>query len=122
MLDLLAAAADHPEFLSVGGNTGTVNSFTGIDITNLTEGVYNGASLAKGNNALCFAMQAAVQALPDFITGLLTDTSAMDKLGSALNNATNSLGCPTLNAIDKNQFNAYPGYTKLNDATGTYSK
>lgn len=118
----MAAAADHPEFLSVGGNTGTVNSFAGVDISNLTGGVYELSTLAEGNNALCFAFQAAVQALPDAISGLLTDISAMDLLGSALNNATDSLGCPQLNEINMEQFNAYPGYTKLNDATGAYKK
>ncbi|GAB7349625.1 hypothetical protein MBLNU459_g0307t1 [Dothideomycetes sp. NU459] len=122
LVDLLAAAVAHPEFLSVGGNTGTVDSFTGVDLADLTGGVYNAQTLAQGNNAACFAMQAAVQSLPDFITGLLTDVTAMDLLGSALNNATDSLGCPKLNNIDKNQFNKYPGYTKLNDASGTYRK
>lgn len=27
---------EHPELLAFGGNTGTVNSFTGLDVTNLT--------------------------------------------------------------------------------------
>lgn len=119
-IDQLEAALEYPQFLDVGGNTGTVNSFTGVDITNLTGGVYNLETLTEGNNLLCFGMQAGVQMLPDLVSGLLTDVSATDLLGSALNNATNGLGCPTLNNIDKDQFSAYPGYTDLDTSTGTY--
>lgn len=118
--DQLEAALEYPQFLDIGGNTGTVNSFAGVDITNLTGGIYNLDTLTEGNNLFCFGMQAGVQFLPDLVSGLLTDTSATDLLGSALNNATDSLGCPTLNNIDKDQFSAYPGYTDLDTATGTY--
>jgi hypothetical protein len=51
-------------------------------------------------------MQAAVQQLPDILSGVLTDKD------SAVNSLTNSLGCPKLNNIDKDQFNKYPGYTQ----------
>lgn len=111
-LDLTEAALEYPKFLDIGGNQGTVNSFAGVDVENLTGGVYNLQDLTQGNNLMCFGLQAGVQALPDFLSGLLTDTSATDLLGSALNNATNGLGCPTLNNINMDQFNAYPGYTK----------
>lgn len=57
--DLTAAALQYPMFLQVGGNTGTTNSFTPVDIANLTGGVYNAQSLAQGNNAMCFAYQNA---------------------------------------------------------------
>lgn len=59
--DLLAAAVQYPEFLSVGGNTGKTNSFTGVDINQLTNGAFNAQSLLQGNNAICFAYQFAVQ-------------------------------------------------------------
>jgi hypothetical protein len=111
-LDTLQQASEHPEFLSIGGNTGTVDSFTGVDPSMLTGGIFNAATLLQGNNLLCYATQLLVQGLPDILSGLLTDTNAAeDKLGSVLNDATNSLGCPKLNNIDKNQFNKYPGYT-----------
>lgn len=104
----------------MGGNTGKVDTFTGVDLTNLTGGVYNAQTLLQGNNLACFGLQASVQFLPDLISGLLTDVTAMDLLGSALNNATGSLGCPKLNEINKDQFAQYPGYAKLNENTGTY--
>ena len=34
--DLGTIIQQHPELLAFGGNTGTVNSFTGLDIQNLT--------------------------------------------------------------------------------------
>lgn len=112
-MDTLNMALQHPEFLSIGGNTGTVDSFVGVDPSNLTAGVFNAETLTKGNNLFCYAMQLTIQGIPDIISGLFTDVNAaVDKLGSALNAATNSLGCPTLNNIDKDQFNQYPGYTK----------
>jgi hypothetical protein len=37
----------------------------------------------------------------------------MDLIGPYFDNITDSLGCPTLNAINKDQFDAYPGYTDL---------
>jgi hypothetical protein len=50
---------------------------------------------------------------PDILSGLFTDIDpSRDALGTAINSATNSLGCPKLNNIDKNQFNKYPGYTQ----------
>ena len=56
-MDLTSAALQYPEFLDIGGNTGKVNTFTGLDINNLTGGVYNAQTLAQGNNAMCFAFQ-----------------------------------------------------------------
>lgn len=112
-LDNLEMASQHPEFLSVGGNTGTVDSFVGVDPSDLTGGVFNGATLLEGNNLQCYIQQVAIQQLPDILSGLLTDVDpAADAIGTQLNSLTNSVGCPKLNNIDKNQFNKYPGYTQ----------
>jgi hypothetical protein len=46
----------HPDLDSVGGNTGTVDTFTGVDIADLTGGVLNAATLLESNNLFCFAM------------------------------------------------------------------
>ena len=59
--DLLAAAVQYPQFLDIGGNTGTVNSFTGVDLQDLTGGVYNSQTIFEGNNAQCLAYQFAQQ-------------------------------------------------------------
>ncbi|TKA75717.1 hypothetical protein B0A49_03195 [Cryomyces minteri] len=111
--DLLAQAAQHPEFLNVGGNTGTTNSFTGVDVSSLTGGVYNSQTLLQGNNLMCFASQAAQQGAPDLLKGVFADTTAaLSKLSGAVASATSGLGCPQLAAIDAAQFSKYPGYVK----------
>jgi Peroxidase, family 2 len=113
--DLLAAAAQYPQFLSVGGNTGTTNSFTGVDLESLTGGVYNAQNLATGNNAICFAFQAAQQTAPDLLKGLLGDlTGALSQLTAGITAALEPLSCPQLQTIDTSQFSKYPG------ATGAY--
>ena len=110
----------HPQFATLGGNTGTPNSFVGVEPTNLTDGVFNADMLLEGNNALCYGLEVAGQFAPDILTGLFTDINpAMDKLGPLLTNATDALGCPKLNNINKEQFDKYPGYTELK-ADGTY--
>ncbi|KAK5170829.1 hypothetical protein LTR04_003088 [Oleoguttula sp. CCFEE 6159] len=105
--------AQHPEFLNVGGNTGTTNSFTGVDVSSLTGGVYNAQTLLQGNNLMCFAFQAAQQGAPDLLKGVFADTTAaLSKLSGAVASATSGLGCPQLAAIDAAQFSKYPGYVK----------
>jgi hypothetical protein len=112
-LDTIKMASEYPEFASIGGNTGTVNSFVGLDPADLTGGVYNAGTLLKGNNLFCYAMQLTTQEAPDIISGLFTDKDAAeDKLGSIINAESDSLGCPKLNNIDKDQFSKYPGYTQ----------
>ena len=112
-LDTIKMANQYPEFASIGGNTGTVNSFVGVDPANLTGRLFDAGTLLKGNNLFCYAMQLLIQGTPDILSGLFTDTNAAeDKLGSVINAETDSLGCPKLNNIDKDQFSKYPGYTQ----------
>lgn len=118
--DTLAMAIKYPEFLAVGGNTGKVNTFTGVNLQNLTGGVYSASNLLQGNNLICFGLEASLQEAPDILSGLYQDTdAAMDALGTAVNKATSGLGCPKLNQINKAQFYQYPGYTNLT-TKGTY--
>lgn len=110
--DLTAAALQYPQFLSVGGNTGTVDSFAGVDISDLTGGVYNAQNLAQGDNAACFAFQFSQQAAPDLLKGLFSSlTAPLSQLNSALASVFAELSCPQLKAIDTSQFANYPGST-----------
>ena len=119
-IDIDTMAFQHPEFLSVGGNTGTTNSFVGVDPSNLTGGVYNAQNLAEGNNAVCFAMQASLQQAPDLLEGVFRDTAeALAKLSGAVADATEGLGCPQLESFDDSLFEGYPGYTEVR-GDGTY--
>lgn len=111
-LDLLAAAAQYPQFLSIGGNTGKVNTFTGVDVTNLTGGVYNAETLAQGDNAPCLAYQFAQQASPDLLKGAFSSlTAPLARLNSAFASVFSELSCPQLESIDTSQFANYPGST-----------
>jgi hypothetical protein len=54
--DDLEMVLQHLDLDSIGGNTGTVDSFTGVDLADLTGGVFNAETLLKDNNLFCFAM------------------------------------------------------------------
>jgi len=94
-VDLLDWISKYPELASIGGNTGTIDSFTGLNIENITSGVLNAETLLEGNNLLCFGLQVVKTFSPDSLSslyatlgevlGLLTDT-----LGTALTD----LACP----------------------------
>ncbi|KAG9249323.1 hypothetical protein BJ878DRAFT_579585 [Calycina marina] len=110
--DLVAAALDYSQLLDVGGNTGTVDSFTGVDVQALTGGVFNTATLAEGNNAFCFAFQFAQQVAPDLLKGLFSAvTKPLDQLSGAISTVLAALSCPQLEPIDCAQFSHYPGST-----------
>jgi len=104
--DLANAALLHPKFLSVGGNMGKVNTFTPVDISDLSGGLYNSQSFLQGNNAACFAYQLSAQAKPDVAL------AALGKLDDAVGSITSALSCPQLKAIDEAQLMQFPGYSR----------
>jgi len=106
LADVVNAAVLHPKFLNIGGNTGTTNSFAGVDVKDLTGGVFNSADLLKGNNFACFVYQLSAQAKPDILLGALT------KLTDAIGSITGKLTCPQLQAIDTAQLKKFPGYSQ----------
>ncbi|QRV90095.1 aromatic peroxygenase [Ceratobasidium sp. AG-Ba] len=109
-LDLLYAGLKHPEFLSIGGNTGKVNSFAGVNVGDITGGVYNSANLLEGNNLVCFAFQAAQQAMPDVLKRILGDlTAALGLWTAKITPILSGLGCPQLTKYDPTIFGTYPG-------------
>ncbi|KAL5120691.1 hypothetical protein ACEQ8H_001440 [Pleosporales sp. CAS-2024a] len=94
-LDLIAWIAKHPVLGSIGGNTGTVNSFIGLDMTNITSGVLNAASLVENNNLLCFAFEVLKTFLPNSLSGLLSALDAPISLVSdVLAAPVSRLACP----------------------------
>ncbi|XP_018916952.2 uncharacterized protein [Bemisia tabaci] len=120
-LDVLRAVTKYPQFLDIGGNTGSKNSFIGVDPANLTGGVYTAKNLLQGNNLGCFIIQVLQQAMPDLVKGLmkaLTD-AVTTVVGSILNNAS-LLKCPQITMYDKSLYSVYPGYTELLP-DGTYT-
>ncbi|KAB8346172.1 hypothetical protein FH972_023218 [Carpinus fangiana] len=121
--DTVLAATQYPKFLDVGGNTGKVNTFAGLDLDNLTGGVYNTKNLLEGDNLACFASQFAQQVAPDLIrcSSVLGDiTSALTGLNSQIATSFASLSCPKLTKPLSGQFTKFPGYSNLNCKTGQY--
>ncbi|KAI5356853.1 Putative chloroperoxidase [Septoria linicola] len=122
--DTALAGLKYPKFLSVGGNLGKANTFTGVNPSDLTGGVYNAQMLSQGNNAMCFGSQFLAQAMPDMIkcSGVLGDlTGSLSSFTSAFNTAFGGLNCPQLEKIDNDQFKKFPGYTNLDCKTGKYN-
>ncbi|KAK0521778.1 hypothetical protein OC834_006536, partial [Tilletia horrida] len=62
--NLVRSAGAYPQLLSVGGNTGKVNSFAGIDVADLTGGTLRLATLLGNPDATaCFLYQATIEQL-----------------------------------------------------------
>ncbi|KAI4154341.1 MAG: hypothetical protein LQ340_001735 [Diploschistes diacapsis] len=95
ILDLNYEALQHPQFLDIGGNTGTTNSFVGVDVTDLTSGVYNSETLLQGNNLFCLGYQTAQEGLMDQLEALGgTLTQLIGQISPQAATAITNLGCP----------------------------
>jgi hypothetical protein len=79
-LDVIAFILKYPELGSIGGNTGTVNSFTGVDVSDLTGGVLNAGTLLEGNNLLCFVFEVVKTVAPNSLSTLFSVLSVPLKL------------------------------------------
>ncbi len=110
-IDLLAGAKDYPSTLRFGGNTGTTNSFTGVDLQDLTGGVFNGATLLEGNNLICFAFQAAMAGGIDELDGVIGLLGGLlDPVLDPLKDLFSTLACPKLPHFRSQLFDIFPGY------------
>lgn len=112
-----------PELLSVGGNTGTVNSFAGIDVEDLTGGVFNAANLLEGNNLVCFALEVVKFAGPNALSSALKTLSEPVELLGKIAAPLVDLSCPvfkdlTVGGTDFWEYamESYPGANKSGSA------
>ncbi|KAJ3999792.1 Chloroperoxidase [Lentinula boryana] len=103
LLETTSIGLAHPEFLSVGGNTGQVDTFTGVDFANLTGGVFNATTLLEGNNLGCFLLQAIVLVLPTSVSELLR------VLEGIVDPLLKVWDCPRLQEINESLLDDYPG-------------
>ena len=104
--------AAYPNTLLIGGNTGTVDSFTGVSPGDLSGGVYDIDTLFEGDNFACFAFQLLENGLPDFLKPDVGELSAAtDLVNDALAPVLGDLSCPQLSKFDQGLFNKFPGYT-----------
>lgn len=108
--DVLTNNAMYPGIVGIGGNTGKVNSYVGVDTGDLTGGVFNLGSLAEGNNAACFFLQASQQGLPDASDPLLGAVGSIAGWAAQqLGPLSQSLSCPQLAKFDNSLFKQFPG-------------
>lgn len=101
-LELLSWIAKYPVLASIGGNVGSVNSFTGVDLSDPVTGLANVPKLLESNNLVCFALQIVKMAAPSYTNNLFATLAAplnllLDKLAVPLLN----LSCPSMDALTK---------------------
>ncbi|KAM5349278.1 hypothetical protein ACJ41O_005785 [Fusarium nematophilum] len=93
--DVLTLAAKYPELGSIGGNMGKVNSYAGVDLSDVTGGVLNLTKLLEGNNLLCFVFEVIKTVAPNSLSTLFTIIRVPLKLVTdALGAALLDLTCP----------------------------
>jgi hypothetical protein len=110
LLDVFVNNAMYPGIVRFGGNTGTVNSFAGVDVVNITNGVFNLQDLTEGNNGACFFMQLATQGLPDVTDPLLgAGLSILGWVTQQLAPLNEKFSCPQLENFDGAFFENMPG-------------
>lgn len=72
--DIAILAARAPSGFAVGGNTGKVNTFTGVDLTDLTGGVMGTKAFTDPQKVSCYLHQILNLAWRDFLKGSLVQT------------------------------------------------
>lgn len=100
-LDIAAGDLQYPEFVALGGNTGTVNSFAGISLTNLTGGVYDLQDLSDPVKFWCFVHETMLAVTPDFLAPIFR---------TLLGTIFGAFGCPVLAQYwNAKVFDIFPG-------------
>ncbi|KAE8376828.1 Cloroperoxidase [Aspergillus bertholletiae] len=94
-LDTLDWLLKYPELGSIGGNTGTVNSFMGIDLFDVTGGIINLTTLLKENNLLCFAFEVLKFLSPNALAGLYkTLAIPLEMIADVISTPLLNFSCP----------------------------
>lgn len=94
-VDVVSFVRKYPILLSIGGNVGEVNTFTGIDIADVTGGVLNGATLLEGNNLICFSLTALKAFTPNSLsTAVKLVEPVLELLNDVLLDPLLDLSCP----------------------------
>jgi len=74
---------------------GTVNSFTGVDLDDISGGVFSAGKLLATNNLICFALQVMRMASPSYLSSLYATLDKPLKLITKILSAPLlSLECP----------------------------
>lgn len=103
----------YPDSARLGGNTNGINTYAGVDPSDLTGGVFNLNNLfnPNGNNLACFLGAATQAAIPDFASVPLNLVQPIKNLLSQfLTPFTGGLSCPQISTFSLSLFDKYPGY------------
>jgi hypothetical protein len=100
----------YPGIVRIGGNTGTTDSFVDVDLNDLTGSIFSLATLADGNNGVCFLLQASLLGIPDILDPLLGAVGTLLSWARRRLGPLNSeLGCPELATFNNQLFKKFPG-------------
>lgn len=92
---------EYPELSNIGGNTGTVNSFTGLNLADVTGGVFNVETLLEGNNLLCFAFEVVKAVAPGALATIFEVVSTpLQLILDVLAQPILDLACPALSDLE----------------------
>ncbi|KAL0936074.1 oxidase [Colletotrichum truncatum] len=116
-LDLVAWITKYPKLASIGGNMGKVDSYAGVDLSNLTGGVLNLTKLLEGNNLLCFVFEILKTASPNSLSTIFSIIEVpLSLVTNAVGAAITNLACPAFadmtvggKSFDEGMKLQYPG-------------
>jgi hypothetical protein len=74
---------------------GEVNSYAGVDVTNITGGVLNLTNLLEGNNLLCFIFEIVKTVAPNSLSTIFSIIAApLELITDAIGSTLLNLACP----------------------------
>jgi hypothetical protein len=98
--DIVSAVLRQPVLGNIGGNTGSKNSFAGVDLSDPVTGLTNAPKLIESNNLICFALQIVKLASPTYLNNLYTTLSKpLNLILDTLSVPILDLACPSWNAL-----------------------
>lgn len=112
-LDIAINFAAYPESFRLGGNTHGVNTYTGVDLEDITGGTYHTMDLLdlKSDKARCFYAQMAQAVIPDAAAGGLDElTAILNLINKWIKPITGGFNCGKIGKYDQTLFNQFPGY------------
>ncbi|TVY59433.1 Aromatic peroxygenase [Lachnellula cervina] len=123
-VDLVNMASKNPRILGIGGNVNGVNTYAGINPSDIVGGVLNGAGILEGNNLICFAFQTIKFASPNSLSSIYTTIAKpLSVLFDAIDKTVLSLNCPAFTDMQyggtdlgKYLLATYPGAAKSGHA------
>jgi hypothetical protein len=82
-----------------------VNTFTGLNVADISGGAFNAETLFQSNNFACFAYQLLQQGIPDFLNNVINDISpATSLVNKYVGPLVGGLSCPQLGKFDVGAF------------------